>query len=80
MTDAPKCESCRYFARGAGGRGLDAMTTLMAATGNRYYPSSSDVATVMQIDKHGQCQFSPEGLAKWKSDWCGQHNPSPEEE
>jgi hypothetical protein len=75
MTDKPTCETCRFFAKGAGGRGHEAMTTLMVATGNRYYPSSSDVATMMQTDKHGQCRHGPEGLAKWKSDWCGQHTP-----
>lgn len=73
------CKTCKFFAKGKGGDGYAAMTTLMAATGNRYYPSSADMAVIMTTDKHGQCRFNPVGVAKYESDFCGQHVPSPPE-
>jgi hypothetical protein len=66
------CKTCRYFGKGKGGSGHRAMVLLMAATGNRFSPSSTDMASIMVTDKHGQCLFNPEGVAKYQSDFCGQ--------
>jgi hypothetical protein len=44
----------------------------MIAGNGRYTPSTSDVALVSATDKDGQCTFMPDGVAKYKSEVCGQ--------
>lgn len=72
MSDAT-CKTCKWFAKGKGGDGYRAMVQMMIASGNRYHPSSADIGVIRVTDKDGQCTFSPEGVAKWEGDACGQH-------
>lgn len=71
-----RCETCRHFAKGKGGAGYRAMVQAMIAGNGRYHPSTSDVLLVSATDKDGQCTFLPEGVAKHRTDVCGQWTES----
>ena len=67
-----RCETCRHFKAGKGGRGYRAMVQGMIASNGRWSPSIADLGVLRVEDKDGQCQLFPDGVAKWKTDVCGQ--------
>jgi hypothetical protein len=72
MENEKRCGTCRHFRNGKGGAGYRALVQAMIAGNGRYTPSTSDVALVSATDKDGQCTFMPDGVAKYKSEVCGQ--------